>query len=103
MKRRFGGNNCKASNDMDFNQVYKKLAKDLEPITPKEIKSIRREYNLSQASFAKMLRISVRTLQNYEIGHRIPGSAASALFRFAKENPKVFHKYKKTNSKNFQK
>ncbi|MBA8667776.1 helix-turn-helix domain-containing protein [Holosporaceae bacterium 'Namur'] len=50
------------------------------PLKPLEIKDIRRGYNLSQRDFASMLNISIRTLQNYEIGHRLPSSIACALF-----------------------
>ncbi len=48
-----------------------------------------------------MLKISVRTLQNYEIGHRISPSTSCALFNFAKEHPKIFSKSIKGNNKKF--
>lgn len=59
----------------------------------KDIKKLRKKYNLSQRCFAAMLDISVRTLQNYEIDrHAIPGTARS-LFIFADDNTELFKKY----------
>ena len=58
--------------------------------SPQEIKSIRRFYDLSQKSFADMLGVSVRTLQNYEIGHRVPSGSSCALLKIAKEHPEFF-------------
>jgi putative transcriptional regulator len=62
-------------------------------MTPYEIKNIRKIYDLSQLSFATMLGISVRTLQNYEIGHRVPSGTACALLKIAKEHPNFFCKH----------
>jgi DNA-binding transcriptional regulator YiaG len=36
----------------------------------KDLKKIRKKYEISQRCFAEMLVISVKTLQNYEIDHR---------------------------------
>jgi|APSaa5957512535_1039671.scaffolds.fasta_scaffold329334_1 putative transcriptional regulator len=74
----------------NYFELYKKLSKNHTPISAKELKAIRKMYNLSQASFAKLLRISVKTLQNYEIERRRPSSTATALFWFAKKYPNVF-------------
>ena len=60
--------------------------------TPLEIKDIRRSYDLSQESFARLLHISIDTLQNYEIGRSSPSSTAAALFLIAKNHPEVFKK-----------
>lgn len=64
-------------------------------LTPARIKQIRAKYQLSQSKFAIILSISVRTLQNWEIGHRVPSSPAQSLLRVAEENPNVFLKRKK--------
>ena len=59
----------------------------------RDVKKIRKAYNLSQRCFAAMLDISIKTLQNYEIDrHNIPGTARS-LFIFAGENIDLFKKY----------
>lgn len=67
---------------------------ELFQLSPIDIKNIRRSYDLSQASFANMLGISVRTLQNYEIGHRAPNGSFCALLKIAKDHPNLFlHNY----------
>ena len=59
----------------------------------KDLKEIRKKYNISQRCFAEMLDISVKTLQNYEIDHRAMPSTAVSLFIFADENIELFRKY----------
>jgi putative transcriptional regulator len=44
---------------------------------------------LSQTSFAALLGVSVRTLQDWEQGRREPSSAAKTLFRVAERHPEV--------------
>ena len=44
---------------------------------------------LSQAQFAELLGISVRTLQKWEQGAREPSGAAKSLIRIAQRHPKV--------------
>lgn len=66
------------------------ISKKYPPIARQEIKAIRFSYNLSQSAFAKMINISVNSLQNYEIGRTNPSSAVTALFMFVKECPHVF-------------
>jgi putative transcriptional regulator len=43
---------------------------------------------LSQAKFAKVLDVEVRTLQNWEQGHRNPTGPARALLRAIEKDPK---------------
>ena len=52
-------------------------------------KAIREQTGLSQAAFAERLRISKRTLQNWEQGHRSPTGPALRLLPIAKRNPTV--------------
>jgi DNA-binding transcriptional regulator YiaG len=59
----------------------------------KDLKKIRKKYNISQRCFAEMLDISVKTLQNYEIDHRAMPSTSVSLFIFADENIDLFKKY----------
>ena len=54
-----------------------------------EVGAIRAEYGLSQAKFAAMLGISVRTLQNWEQGRRHPQGPARVLLRVAARHPRV--------------
>jgi putative transcriptional regulator len=43
----------------------------------------------SQAAFAKLLGVSVRTLQEWEQGRKIPSGAAALLLKVATRHPKV--------------
>jgi putative transcriptional regulator len=49
----------------------------------------RAKVGLSQASFSKLLGVSVRTLQEWEQGRREPTGAAQTLLRVANYNPKA--------------
>ena len=51
--------------------------------------SARNASGLSQAQFAGLLGISVRTLQKWEQGAREPSGAARSLIRIAQKHPKV--------------
>lgn len=44
---------------------------------------------LSQAQFAQLLGVSVRTLQEWEQGRRQPSGAAKSLLRVAQAHPQV--------------
>jgi putative transcriptional regulator len=49
----------------------------------------RNNSGLSQAQFAQLLGISVRTLQKWEQGEREPSGAAKSLIRIAQRHPEV--------------
>lgn len=53
------------------------------------VAKIREEYGLSQAKFAALLGISVRTLQNWEQGRRQPQGPAKVLLRVAAKHPRA--------------
>lgn len=71
-------------------------------LTKLEVKAIRKLYNLSQRSFAEMLDINLRTLQDYELGRINPSQTAIALFNFAKTEMKTFLKYRSGDSNPFE-
>ena len=52
-----------------------------------DVATIRETYGLSQAKFASLMGISVRTLQNWEQGRRIPRGPARVLLRVAALHP----------------
>lgn len=54
-----------------------------------DVKKIRASYKLSQAEFAALLGISVKTLQNWEQGRRIPEGAARVLLQVAAKHPEA--------------
>lgn len=57
---------------------------EVPPVTAARMKS-----GLSQAEFAGLLGVSVRTLQDWEQGRRQPSGAARSLITIAEQQPKV--------------
>lgn len=53
------------------------------------VADIREKTGLSQARFALLLGVSVRTLQDWEQGRRAPSGAARTLLLVADRNPKA--------------
>jgi len=53
------------------------------------VASIRAGTGLSQPKFAKLLGVSVRTLQEWEQGRRAPSGAARTLLLIAAKNPRA--------------
>ena len=57
--------------------------------TVPSVASIREKTGLSQARFAQLLGVSVRTLQDWEQGRRAPSGAAKTLLMIAHNNPRA--------------
>ena len=53
------------------------------------VADIRVRMNLSQSEFARLLGVSVRTLQDWEQGRRSPSGPARTLLQVAYKNPKA--------------
>ena len=53
------------------------------------IAKIREKVGLSQSEFAKLLGVSVRTLQEWEQGRRAPSGPARTLLAIANKNPRA--------------
>ena len=53
------------------------------------IVEIRARVGLSQAEFASLLGVSVRTLQEWEQGRRVPSGPARTLLAIAHKNPQA--------------
>jgi putative transcriptional regulator len=54
-----------------------------------DIRAIRRRLGQSQTEFARMIGVSVATLQNWEQGRRRPHGPARALLKVAAINPQA--------------
>jgi putative transcriptional regulator len=59
------------------------------PMKKQEIVKLRQQLNLSQAVFAGVLNVSVKTVQAGEQGLRQPSDAALKLLTIAKKHPEV--------------
>lgn len=53
-----------------------------------DVQRIRQNLNLSQAQFAALVHVSVKTLRNWEQGARVPDGAAAALLTAIRNDPK---------------
>jgi putative transcriptional regulator len=53
------------------------------------VKAIRQKIGKSQSEFARMIGVSVATLQNWEQGRRLPHGPARALLKVAAANPEA--------------
>lgn len=56
---------------------------------PVDVKVVRRRLGKSQSEFARMIGVSVSTLQNWEQGRRRPEGPARALLRIAAASPEA--------------
>ncbi len=57
---------------------------------PSPSKTIREKLKLSQAAFAALMGVSIRTIQDWEQGRRKPKGPAKSLLRIAEQNPEIF-------------
>ena len=57
---------------------------------PAPPQKIRAKLQLSQAAFAGLMGVSLRTIQDWEQGRRKPSGPAVALLRIAEQYPQVF-------------
>ena len=74
-------------------KAYKAGTKTLRVHTlkaPASPKTIRVKLDLSQAAFAGLMGVSLRTVQDWEQGRRKPSGPAVALLRIAEQKPEVF-------------
>ena len=56
---------------------------------PADVRAIRERMSLSQSSFAAVLGVSIRTLQDWEQGRREPTGPARSLLRVAERHPEA--------------
>ena len=53
------------------------------------VRTIRERTSLSQSEFARLIGVSVKTLQNWEQDRRRPGGPAAALLRIISHEPRL--------------
>ena len=58
-------------------------------VTAPDAKAVREQIGLSQSEFARLMRVSVKTLQNWEQHRRNPTGPAAALLKIMSSAPDV--------------
>ncbi|MGA2570054.1 MAG: NadS family protein [Terracidiphilus sp.] len=58
-------------------------------ITPPDVKAVREQMGLSQSEFARLMHVSIKTLQNWEQRRRNPTGPAAALLKIVLSAPEV--------------
>ncbi len=61
-------------------------------VMPPDAKSVREKIGLSQSEFAKLMQVSIKTLQNWEQHRRNPTGPAVALLKIMMTEPDVVMK-----------
>lgn len=78
---------------LDILELYYKIKENHKWTTPSAIKELRMgQYRLTQAEFAKLIMVSLATLQDWEQGRHAPSSPAQSLLLIAKDYPDIFMK-----------
>ena len=57
--------------------------------TSPDVKVVREQIGLSQSEFARLMRVSIKTLQNWEQHRRHPTGPAAALLKIVSTSPEV--------------
>lgn len=83
-KRNIGEELLQAVRDIKADRVGRVSTVEVSPLA-----SARLKLGLSQSEFAKMLGVSLRTLQEWEQGRRKPSGAAKSLITIAIKKPEV--------------
>ncbi|AEK63062.1 NadS family protein [Collimonas fungivorans] len=58
-------------------------------MSPTDVKAVREQIGLSQSEFAKLMRVSIKTLQNWEQHRRSPTGPAAALLKIVSTAPDI--------------
>ena len=83
-KRNIADELLQAVRDIKGGKIGRKSTVELTPVA-----EARAKVGLTQAEFAKLLGISLRTLQEWEQGRRQPSGAAKSLIAIAMKRPEV--------------
>ena len=54
-----------------------------------DVRAVRESFGFSQSQMATLLQVNVRTLQNWEQGHRNPSGSAQVLLRVIQREPEA--------------
>ncbi|CAK0761990.1 putative transcriptional regulator [Gammaproteobacteria bacterium] len=73
----------------DLLQSIREMRAGLGTVVYSPVAAARNASGLSQAQFAALMGVSVRTLQEWEQGRRKPSGAARSLLRVAESHPEV--------------
>jgi putative transcriptional regulator len=58
-------------------------------VAPPDVKAVREQIGLSQNDFARLMRVSIKTLQNWEQHRRNPTGPAAALLKIVSTAPDI--------------
>ena len=58
-------------------------------VAPPDVKAVREKIGLTQGEFARLMHVSVKTLQNWEQRRRNPSGPAAALLKIVSAAPDV--------------
>jgi len=89
LRKRYAKRDLGAELLKSVGQMKAGRAGKIHKIAAPPVVSARMKSGLSQAAFAKLLGVSVRTLQDWEQGRRQPSGAAKTLIAIAERRPKV--------------
>lgn len=70
----------------DISKGKAKASRRFEIRSP-DVKAVREQIGLSQSEFAKLMRVSIKTLQNWEQHRRNPTGPAAALLKIVSTAP----------------
>lgn len=85
--RDIGGEILQGIRDIKAGRIGRRYTTESYPIVRAREKS-----GLSQAEFAQLLGVSIRTIQDWEQGRREPNAAAKTLIKVAELHPSVLRK-----------
>lgn len=86
-KRNIGEELLQAVRDIKAGKVGRVSTVEVSPLA-----SARQRIGLSQSEFARMIGVSLRTLQEWEQGRRKPSGAAKSLITIAIKDPETLQK-----------
>lgn len=66
-----------------------KLPPPPKPMSPNQIRAIRQQFNVSQATFARIMNVSTNAVESWEQGVRHPREATLKLLTIAHKHPEV--------------